>query len=333
MGVMRMVLPALVALVTANRGAAAPQYIIHDLGLVGGTNARLNAINNNNVAAGSVSIGGGEQNAVVYGSGAWQLLGRGAAAGINDSGMVVGTSPAIGGMGQAWYWDGQRHDFASGHANAVNNPGHIAGAGPVPGNGSIWRDGAFTPLGTLAGGSYSEGLDVNILDHVVGWADYDALHYHAVIWDGITLRDIGMLLGRAYSRAVGINDQGLVIGWGQNSGSSEDLVKVGFLYDGQMHELPFVPTGINNKGQIVGGGGLYDSGVLYPLPGLSGELWGGPLAINENGWIVGYARETASGASPSHAVIWEPVPEPGSLAALGSLLAGFGLAALARLRA
>jgi probable HAF family extracellular repeat protein len=329
MEMLRWCLVILLVMVATRPATAAPQYIIHDLGLFDGTSARLTAINNRNVAVGYANIGGGGRSAVIVQGSAWQPLGRGTAAGINDGGIVVGSSPTIGGMGQAWFWDGVRHEYPGYGAVGINEEGHIAGRGAVAGGGSLWFAGVHHPLGSLGTGS-SEPFALNNLDQVVGRFVFDIPGMHAFLSQNGVMQDLGVLTGRFESQAVGINDQGVVIGWSRNP-HGEDFAQVGFYYDGQMHDLPFVPTGINNKGQIVGGNGIYEGGQFYELPGLNGQPFAGPLAINENGWIVGSAFPAVSG--PSHAVIWEPVPEPGSLAALGSLLAGFGLAALARLRA
>lgn len=310
--------------------SAAPQYIFHDLGLFGGTSARLTAVNNGAVAVGYASFAGRSRLAIRYAEGLWEVIADGAASGINDAGVVVGNTPGMGGDGQPWYWDGERHDYPGLRAVDVNNLGHIAGHGAiVPGPGSLWFDGVHHSLGTLGEG-WSEPRALNNHDQVVGTFSRDFPGTRAFLSQNGVMQDLGVLTGRFYSEAVGINDQGVVIGWSRNGG--EFIEQVGFLYDGQMHELPFVPAGINNQGQIVGKNGVYVDGQYYDLPGSADLPVVAPLAINDNGWIVGYGYPSQT-SSTAHAVMWEPVPEPGSLAALGSLLAGFGLAALARLRA
>lgn len=324
------ILLLLVLAATSRAAASAPQYIIHDLGLLGGTSARLTAINNGNVAVGSAMVGPAAYNAILYSKEQWQAIAAGVASGINDAGVVVGTTPGTGGDGQSWYWDGVLHEYPGRRAVDINQMGHIAGRGAVAEGGSLWFDGVHHPLGSLGTGS-SEPFALNNLDQVVGRFVFDIPVVHAFLSQNGFMQDLGVLTGRFESQAVGINDQGVVIGWSRNP-HGEDFAQVGFYYDGQMHDLPFVPTGINSNSQIVGGGGIYEAGQFYPLPGLGGELWGGPLAINDNGWIVGRARSGASLELPSHAVIWEPVPEPGGMAALGAMLVGFALAGL-RLRA
>ena len=308
--------------------AASPQYILHDLGLFGGSSARLTAINNGGVAVGYASFAGQSRIAIRCAENVWEVIADGSASGINEAGVMVGNTPGMGGDGQPWYWDGERHDYPGRRAVDINNLGHIAGRGAIAGGGSLWFDGVHHPLGSLGSGS-AEPFALNNNDQVVGRFGFDIPVIHAFLSQNGVMQDLGVLTGRSESQAVGINDQGVVVGWSRNRG--EFIEQVGFLYDGQMHELPFVPAGINNKGQIVGKNGIYMDGQYYDLPGSADLPVVVPLDINDSGWIVGYGYPSQTSAA-SHAVIWEPVPEPGGMAALGAMLVGFALAGL-RLRA
>ena len=123
----------LLVLAASRSAAATPQYIIHDLGTFGGLAGRLNAINNSNVAVGSSYVEYASYNAIYYSGGAWRVISEGVASGINDAGVVVGTTPGTGGDGQPWYWDGELHEYPGRRAVDVNNLGHIAGRGAVAG--------------------------------------------------------------------------------------------------------------------------------------------------------------------------------------------------------
>ncbi len=94
--------------------------------------------------------------------------------------------------------------------------------------------------------------------------------------------------------------------------------------------------GINNKGQIVGwsilpqsivnstcdyDAFLWQDGVMTDLGTLGGAC-SEAYAINDNGWIVGLS-DTADGEE--HAALWIPVPEPGSMAALGLGILGLAV--------
>ncbi|MDO8683100.1 MAG: PEP-CTERM sorting domain-containing protein, partial [Armatimonadota bacterium] len=97
----------------------------------------------------------------------------------------------------------------------------------------------------------------------------------------------------------------------------------------------FIPYAINNAGQIVGQtadkkAALRDTdGSLTVLPGLDALAQSQALGINDAGWIVGYSFDASYN---SHAVLWQPVPEPSSLLTLAGGLAGLGGFALRRKR-
>jgi probable HAF family extracellular repeat protein len=95
-------------------------------------------------------------------------------------------------------------------------------------------------------------------------------------------------------------------------------------------------TDTNDAGQVVGYyrdayGGVnvafvWQDGVMTVLPGLS-DLDTFAYGINQNGWIVGQSY-TADGYG--HAVVWQPVPELGSLSTLLCALFGFAAPSLRR---
>ena len=60
---------------------------------------------------------------------------------------------------------------------------------------------------------------------------------------------------------------------------------------------------------------------MTDLGGLPGGEFSCARSINNNGWIVG---ESYDASGNDHAVLWEPVPEPGSILALLFGISGMG---------
>lgn len=80
---------------------------------------------------------------------------------------------------------------------------------------------------------------------------------------------------------------------------------------------------INNRGQIVGSGlngaFLYEDGIVTDLGILPGYSHSEALAINDNGWIIGYSTDNHGS---SEAVLWKPVPEPDVIPVPSAILLG-----------
>ena len=102
--------------------------------------------------------------------------------GINDLGVVVGTSLFETGRRAVMWKDGQvislgQFDgFPLTVARAINNRGQIVALGPGPGTSIrqvIWEDGAVTPLPVLEGGSSAVPVDINNSGQVLGWTNFN----------------------------------------------------------------------------------------------------------------------------------------------------------------
>jgi probable HAF family extracellular repeat protein len=185
----------------------AGNYIITDLGTLGGTNSEGWAINASGQVVGSSDITGpGDTHAFLYDGNSMQDLGTlggslSAAYGINDSGQVVGQSTLTG--------DIEHNGVLDDHAFLYD--------------GSSMQD-----LGTLGGtSSYANGI--NASGQVVGTYVTEDIAYnsydHAFLYDGSVMFDLCALVDcvvagwDTFFTAEAINDNGDITGNGQINGA------------------------------------------------------------------------------------------------------------------
>jgi probable HAF family extracellular repeat protein len=226
------------------------------------------------------------------------------ASAINASGTIVGTVDRT-----AYEWvDGQPISLnLAGNATGINNAGEIIGdywTGGALGSGQDnpfkLSNGVFFELPTL-GGSSNAASAINNRGDVVGYAMVDhTASTHAALWQAQSIQDLGTL-GGINSFATRVNEAGVIVGraqaangayymarWSVNGGPVENLMPGGS------------PTGLNNRGDIVGNNintgapFLYEDGNVTNLLELDAMRAGGwtafsPFAINDRGWIVGNA--------------------------------------------
>ncbi|UCC31331.1 MAG: hypothetical protein JSU86_03460 [Phycisphaerales bacterium] len=155
----------------------------------------------------------------------------------------------------------------------------------------LFSDGELSDLGPL------NGLDtraeaINNLGQVAGWAD--EAFPRAFLWQNGEIQDIGTLGGHPFSKAFDINDAGQVVGWSYPPDTNDRHI---FLWqDGAMLDLGFVSNtgppefGINNLGQVVGGGFIWEDGVRTTIAMRAYD-------INDLSQVVGYGV--------GGAVLWE----------------------------
>lgn len=284
------------------------------------------------------------QLALPHGSGGAQAFA------VNDSGWIVGGSQPNYGVGQATIWVpgqaprelGAELAFPEYYVGSwlmdVNNHGEVVGGYALqPPNASMqwhsfyWSEAtglitidAFSTYGTTATGIDDSGV-------VVGHAQLNENRTHAFTWtpaDGIA--DIYPDFPNRDYTANAINDAGKIAGQGEQANGT----KVPTLWLDPPGEPIFANIAygwaedINDNGLIVGRCSYTPSGptreyaflwdgatTFNVLPGLGGnrEIAEG---VNDDGWIVGWARNTEGMEVP---VYWTPEPATLSLLALGGL--------------
>jgi len=299
--------------------AELPQYVMRDLGTFGYAGVKPWAINSYGYVAGQVYVEGTTSRAFFW-DGVLHELGPGIAYDVNDQGTVA--------AGDRIWSGGITTSTDNYTALTISNSGLVAGISNAEAA-VIGPEGQVRSLGTL-GGAWSTVAAVNDGGAIVGSSPVQSPVFpdlvHAFIWADEVLQDLGTIGGA--SAANDINNAGTVVGTSRRDSMSPTWA-VRWLGIGQVEPLWVgVATAINDKGWVVG-----QKDGRYPVIWADGQLLSLPLGmfhdgaamdINASGVVVGFAG--------SHAVIWEPVPEPGSLAVLLAGVGWGGVLALRRLR-
>lgn len=294
----------------AMRAKAAVRYRIIDLGTLGGSLSEAHGINNKGQVVGEAALRGDDSwHAFLYEKGQMKDLGvlpdcfGSAATGINDQGVIVGSSrhafADIIDVRSFVYKNGKMDALKIPNAHlphvyAINKGGTYAGLSrffaTTTHGGYIHAfsyKGVPKDLGTLEGATgRSEAYGINPQGQVVGYSDTSRRGgSRAVLFTAGKIINLGVLPQHTASEAHGINSQGEIVGWSAGSSrakaeSVETEKYRAFLYrDHKMIDLnSLLPAdsgweltkanGINDLGQIVGVGkrqGKEHAFLLSPL--------------------------------------------------------------------
>jgi probable HAF family extracellular repeat protein len=270
-----------------------------------------------------------------------QTVGASLAA-INNAGQIVGRYGTGSGVptpgpgvpyGRAFVWDamnGMRDlglaPLGNSEVSATNDAGQVVGTSEiletiiidgvpntsfVP-HAFIWDEtNGIRDLGNLGGfGGFANAI--NEYGQVVGYGDTQDGHERAFVWDEIGgMQEIPTLAG-GDTRARAISKNGVVAGFESSAG--------GFIWSSASGIEPTPglgnPYGINDQGQVVGGGALIWDAVngtrnlANLIPPNSGWELDFAFAINDAGDIVGYGQLNGQ----IRGFLLTPVPEPNTAA-------------------
>jgi len=295
------------------------QYVVKDLGTLGGTGSVAEGISDRDWIVGSANLTGDtEGHAYLWRDGVMTDLGTLGGPNSSEQWPVKDNRGLIAAVGETSNVDPLGENFC----------GFSTGLTCL---GFLWQDGQKTPLPTL-GGNNGQALGVNNRSQVVGYAENSiqdpncvppqVLEFRAVVWGPKAgeIQQLPPLPGDTTSAATGINDREQVVGvsgpcsaptsrgvlWEQ--GAVTDLGNLGGV-------LNTIPWAINSQGHVVGQSDLAGDTTLHAflwtkdgsmqdlstLPGDSASL---AFGINNKGEVVGGSCVDAT-LSSCRAFLWQ----------------------------
>jgi probable HAF family extracellular repeat protein len=286
----------LVISLTLVAGVSAPAYAEHqpaptlytitELGSLGGTSSAGSSINNQGWVAGFSNLpGDGFTHATLWRDGSAHDLGTlgGPNSAVlwpvkNNRGIVVGVAETAD-------MDPRRELWSCSFFFPGGSSGHVC-------RGFVWRDGQMHALPTL-GGTHGFAAGANNRGSIAGWAETavedpscnppQVLGFRGVMWsvDGDLVQELPPLAGDTASAATAINNRGQVVGI---SGACADSV-----------------GGLSARHAV-----LWERGKPVDIGNFGGVAWNTPMAISNNGVVVGFANsaEAVGDAFDYRAFIW-----------------------------
>lgn len=276
---------------TSLAASGGPGYFVYNLPSAGGTFSSGNSIDNLGIISGNANQPGDHTtHATVWLLGSRFDLGTlgGANSNVvwpvkNNRGVISGIAETadVNPLGEAWSCSA----FFPGEATLHNCVGFV----------SNW--GKLRALPTL-GGYNGFATGTNDLGQTVGWAE-NTVH-------DSTCNSPQVLQFRA-------------VIWGPGSNQVEELPPLPLQPGETMADTVSAATAINDKGQVVGISGIcsnavgglsaihaviWQHGKPTYLGNIGGAAWNTPMAINQNGTVVGFANVQAGRGLLAHAFLW-----------------------------
>ena len=287
------------------------EYLVTDLGSLGGDTTEVHVINNSGQIVGySTETSTGGVHPFIYADAVMTKLETlgGTANSINNRGQIVGSATFTSGAPpRAFLYDkGSVTDIGIGDfsaANDINDSGTVVGHYFDP-NGFLrgfrFRQGETVDLGGL-GGTFTQAYGINNAGQITGQAETASSQLRAFLYEDGVMLNLGTL-GGSHSQGMAINNAGLVVGG--STTPTEEFRAFGYLH-GVMFDLGSLggfsfALGVNDDGDVVGvsapaSGGfselkpvLFTNGQVVDLSVyLPGLVLPFARSINANGEIVG----------------------------------------------